>query len=202
MFTFTTSRLLALLLSLLSSILNQMYFEKPVLILSVLLGIAASLVTANVQGEFEQHPSNQVRHMNEAHQIEVTDEVTFFKLHDVDGDGFWDEKELQSMYGLERDIDPNTSHIKKIIDRVYEEMDMNKDRFISMDEYITAKLPSITAREEKLEKEYRKKAPPPPPPAKNSKRDATSGKKAEPVVKNKRSSSKNVEGVIPNKFRA
>lgn len=31
-----------------------MYFEKPVLILSVLLGIAASLVTANVQGEFEQ----------------------------------------------------------------------------------------------------------------------------------------------------
>ncbi|KAF1800551.1 hypothetical protein V8B55DRAFT_1535063 [Mucor lusitanicus] len=173
-----------------------MYFEKPVLILSVLLGIAASLVTANVQGEFEQ------QHMNEAHQIEVTDEVTFFKLHDVDGDGFWDEKELQSMYGLERDIDPNTSHIKKIIDRVYEEMDMNKDRFISMDEYITAKLPSITAREEKLEKEYRKKAPPPPPPAKNSKRDATSGKKAEPVVKNKRSSSKNVEGVIPNKFRA
>lgn len=140
--------------------------------------------------------------MNEAHQIEVTDEVTFFKLHDVDGDGFWDEKELQSMYGLERDIDPNTSHIKKIIDRVYEEMDMNKDRLISLDEYITAKLPSITAREEKLEEEYRKKAPPPPPPAKNSKRNSASGKKAEPAVKNKRSSSKNVEGVIPSKFRA
>ncbi|KAL7311398.1 hypothetical protein PS15m_009167 [Mucor circinelloides] len=144
---------------------------------------------------------NQSRHMNEAHQIEVTDEVTFFKLHDIDGDGFWDEKELQSMYGLERDIDPNTSHIKLIIDRVYEEMDMNKDRFISLDEYITAKLPSITAREEKLEREYRKKEPPSPP-VKNSKRDSTSGKKAGPIVKNKRSSGENVQGVIPNKFRA
>ncbi|KAL7326688.1 hypothetical protein PS15p_208984 [Mucor circinelloides] len=171
-----------------------MHIEKSI-ILSVLLSIATSLVAANVQGEFEQ------QHMNEAHQIEVTDEVTFFKLHDIDGDGFWDEKELQSMYGLERDIDPNTSHIKLIIDRVYEEMDMNKDRFISLDEYITAKLPSITAREEKLEREYRKKEPPSPP-VKNSKRDSTSGKKAGPIVKNKRSSGENVQGVIPNKFRA
>lgn len=138
--------------------------------------------------------------MNEAHQIEVTDEVTFFKLHDLDGDGFWDEKELQSMYGLERDIDPNTSHIKLIIDRVYEEMDMNKDRFISLDEYITAKLPSISAREEKLEQDIKKKAPSSSAP-KHNKRKASS-EKAKSIVKNKRSSSKNAEGVIPNKYRA
>jgi inorganic pyrophosphatase/exopolyphosphatase len=93
--------------------------------------------------------------MHDAHQIEVTDEVTFFKLHDLDGDGFWDEYELKSMYGLERDIDPNATHIKLIIDRVYKDMDMNKDRFISMDEYITSKLPSLSKKEEKQEEEWK-----------------------------------------------
>ncbi|KAI8638974.1 hypothetical protein BD408DRAFT_422226 [Parasitella parasitica] len=166
-----------------------MYLGNSIVLLA--LSIAATLVSGDVQGEFEQ------KHMNEAHQIEVTDEVTFFKLHDLDGDGFWDEKELQSMYGLERDIDPKTSHIKLIIDRVYKEMDMNKDRFISLDEYITAKLPSLSQREENLEKEIKKNAPP-----KKSKKKAQNNSKAEPIVNNKRSSSKNAEGAIPNKYRA
>lgn len=95
--------------------------------------------------------------MHDAHQMEIMDEVTFFKLHDLDGDGFWDEKELQSMYGFERDVDPNANHIKLIIDGVYKDMDMNKDRFISQDEYINSKLPSLSKKEEQQEEEWKKK---------------------------------------------
>lgn len=93
--------------------------------------------------------------MHDAHQIEVTDEVTFFKIHDLDNDGFWSESELQSMYGLERDIDPNANHIKIIIDRVYQDMDFNKDRFISLDEYITSKLPVLTKLDQEREERWK-----------------------------------------------
>lgn len=93
--------------------------------------------------------------MHDDHHIEVTDEVTFFKLHDLDNDGFWDEKELKSMYGLERDVDPNASHINIIIDRIYKDMDMNKDRFISMDEYITSKLPILTQLDRETERRWK-----------------------------------------------
>ncbi|KAG2209995.1 hypothetical protein INT47_003431 [Mucor saturninus] len=117
--------------------------------LFVVLFSLMAVVLCELQGEFE------LQHMHDDHHIEVTDEVTFFKIHDLDGDGFWDEQELKSMYGLERSIDPNAQHIKVIIDRVYKDMDMNKDRYISMDEYITSKLPILTQLDKEREHRWK-----------------------------------------------
>lgn len=136
--------------------------------------------------------------MAETHQIEVKDEVTFFKLHDLDKDGFWDEKELKSMYGLERDIDPNASHIKRIIDSVYQEMDLNRDRFVSMDEYMNARLPTVSKKEKKMEEEMlqkRKKEPT----SKKEKSKKKAAKAGSVPISNKKGTGK-YEGV-PNKFR-
>jgi hypothetical protein len=134
--------------------------------------------------------------MTEAHQIEVKDEVTFFKLHDLDNDGFWDEKELQSMYGLERDIDPNANHIKRIIDSVYQEMDLNRDRFISMDEYMNARLPSVSKEEEEMIQKRKTGEP-----KKNKQKNQKKAKKADTVPENNKKKTEKYEGV-PNKFRA
>lgn len=81
--------------------------------------------------------------MKEHHGIEINDEVTFFKLHDLDGDGYWDEGELKYMFGIESDVDPNSSHIQHIIARIYQEIDTNKDKFISLKEYVSKKLASV-----------------------------------------------------------
>ncbi|KAG0188409.1 hypothetical protein DFQ28_004897 [Apophysomyces sp. BC1034] len=95
------------------------------------------------------------RHMHDTHQIQVSDEVTFFKLHDLDGDGFWDDRELRAMYGLERDIDPNAVHVKTIINRAFEELDTGRDGLISLTEYMRSKLPNWTEEEKKAEKRWK-----------------------------------------------
>lgn len=154
--------------------------------------------------------------MHDDHHIEVTDEVTFFKLHDLDNDGFWSDKELQSLYGFERDIDPNEQHIKTIINRVYQDMDFNKDGLISLEEYIASKLPSLTKREEKLEEELKEEAKK----KKKKSKDEAAKNKQEPkvIVNNKRTPVANKKqtkaaaseekifnqrgnNYIPNKFR-
>ena len=66
------------------------------------------------------------RHMHQSRQVEISDEVAFFKYHDINKDGFWDEKELRAMYGFESD--PDSIHIKSIIDGVFEDMDKNRDK--------------------------------------------------------------------------
>jgi hypothetical protein len=132
--------------------------------------------------------------MREAHQIVVNDEVAFFKLHDLDKDNFWDEKELQSMYGLESDIDPNSNHIKRIIDSVYQEMDLNKDRLISIDEYMNAKLPSVPKNERKKEGKMLQKE-------NNDSKHQEKARKMDTVSAKSNERTGQYEGV-PNKFRA
>jgi hypothetical protein len=150
--------------------------------------------------------------MQDDHHIEVTDEVTFFKLHDLDNDGFWSDKELQSLYGFERDIDPNESHIKTIIDRVYQDMDLNKDGFISLEEYITNQLPSLSKNDEKIEVDMKEETK---NKKKKSKEESDNNQQPKVIVNNKRTPSPkkkkpivtekvfNQQGndYIPNKFR-
>lgn len=106
--------------------------------------------------------------MADSHHIEVSDEVAFFKIHDTNGDGFWDENELRSMYGIERDIDPEARHVGAIINRAFQDLDANGDRLISLEEYMRSKLPNWTEQEKKEEKQWIEQhtgnAPPPPPP--------------------------------------
>ncbi|KAI9314572.1 DNA topoisomerase [Dichotomocladium elegans] len=87
------------------------------------------------------------RHMQETHQIHISDEVTFFKMHDRDGDGMWDEGDLRALYGFERDVDAGAKHIRLIIDRVFRDLDTDLDGFISLQEYMRSKLPDWTAEE-------------------------------------------------------
>lgn len=92
--------------------------------------------------------------MRDSHHIEVSDEVAFFKIHDTNGDGFWDEMELRSMYGLERDVDPEARHVGTIINRAFQDLDADADRLISLQEYMRSKLPDWTEQEKKQEQQW------------------------------------------------
>lgn len=149
------------------------------------------------------------RHMHEEHEIEITDEVTFFKLHDLDDDGFWDESDIRAMYGFEEASDTGSDHAKVIIKRVIKGMDVDEDGRVSLEEYIKHKLPLLTKREEEARQESKK----------NKKKNAKSGNKDQDAVipKTKKSPSKRKEALkgegkifnqqgddafIPLKFRA
>ncbi|KAL0074190.1 hypothetical protein J3Q64DRAFT_1778974 [Phycomyces blakesleeanus] len=98
-------------------------------------------------------------HLHDTHQIQSADEMSFFKIHDLNGDGFWDAHELRAMYGLERDIDPDAKHIRTIIDRVFEDLDKDLDGYVSMAEYMTTKLPNWTEEEKVADKMWKEEHP-------------------------------------------
>ncbi|CAO3596791.1 unnamed protein product [Absidia cylindrospora] len=62
---------------------------KRFLITSVFL--LSSLVAADIFTTFEKE------HMDNTHHIEISDEVTFFKLHDLDRDGYWNDHEVRAI---------------------------------------------------------------------------------------------------------
>ncbi|XP_078405409.1 nucleobindin-2-like isoform X1 [Cetorhinus maximus] len=77
------------------------------------------------------------------------DTKTFFKLHDTNGDGFLDEQEMEALFTkeLEKIYDPNNEEDDMIEmeeerlrmrEHVMKEIDTNKDRLISMDEFLNA----------------------------------------------------------------
>ncbi|XP_043562344.1 nucleobindin-2-like [Chiloscyllium plagiosum] len=77
------------------------------------------------------------------------DTKTFFKLHDTNGDGFLDEQEMEALFTkeLEKIYDPNNEEDDMIEmeeerlrmrEHVMKEIDTNKDRLISVDEFLTA----------------------------------------------------------------
>ncbi|XP_078271076.1 nucleobindin-2a isoform X3 [Rhinoraja longicauda] len=77
------------------------------------------------------------------------DPRTFFKLHDTNGDGFLDEQEMEALFTkeLEKIYDPNNAEDDMIEmeeerlrmrEHVMKEIDVNKDRLISAEEFIRA----------------------------------------------------------------
>lgn len=143
--------------------------------------------------------------MKAHHGIEINDEVTFFKLHDLDGDGYWDEGELKYMFGVESDTDPNSSHIQHVIARIYQEIDTNNDRFISLKEYIAKKLAAV-ASEANNEKPQKEKAKTDSKPKANSTKEKTPKSKSKKKASNKSNSdpmfiNRNGYEGIPLKFR-
>ncbi|KAI8369136.1 hypothetical protein EDC96DRAFT_122089 [Choanephora cucurbitarum] len=137
-----------------------------------------------------EHKEFEQKRMHQSRQVEISDEVAFFKYHDINKDGFWDEKELRVMYGFESDADPDSIHIKSIIDGVFEDMDKNRDRLISQDEYTNAKLPQINQRHDKFEPKTQRKQW-------TVSDDSPSAKEIRSVDAKARD-----RGTIPEKFRA
>ncbi|XP_063053714.1 nucleobindin-2-like [Engraulis encrasicolus] len=77
------------------------------------------------------------------------DPKTFFSLHDTNGDGFFDEQELEALFTkeLEKMYDPNQEEDDMIEmeeerlrmrEHVMNEVDTNKDRLVSLQEFMTA----------------------------------------------------------------
>nr|XP_015808604.2 nucleobindin-2a [Nothobranchius furzeri] len=77
------------------------------------------------------------------------DAKTFFNLHDTNGDGFFDEQELEALFTkeLEKIYDPTNEEDDmvemeeerlRMREHVMNEVDSNKDRLVSMDEFLVA----------------------------------------------------------------
>lgn len=75
------------------------------------------------------------------------DPRTFFHLHDLDGNGYWDESELKSLFLKELDkmYDPNApeddiheryEEMERMREHVFRESDKNKDQLISFEEFL------------------------------------------------------------------
>ncbi|KAK7170633.1 hypothetical protein R3I94_000736 [Phoxinus phoxinus] len=77
------------------------------------------------------------------------DPKTFFNLHDSNGDGFFDEQELEALFTkeLEKIYDPTNEEDDmvemeeerlRMREHVMNEVDTNKDRLVSLDEFLVA----------------------------------------------------------------
>lgn len=83
------------------------------------------------------------------HMMQKFNPKTFFYLHDLDGNGYWDEhevnalflKELDKIYALatnnsEVDMREREEEMERMREHVFKEADLNGDRFISYDEFM------------------------------------------------------------------
>ncbi|WWC87690.1 uncharacterized protein L201_002582 [Kwoniella dendrophila CBS 6074] len=127
-------------------------------ILSILM--SSLLVAAHGDHSFDLNDLNDAglsyaeRHMHTEHHIDSFDLEAFFKLHDLDMNGFWEVPEIEAVYGLHHHsvkdkikqpelVDART---KVVVDKVLDKLDTNKDGKISLSEFIaggTDGLPSF-----------------------------------------------------------
>jgi len=75
------------------------------------------------------------RQMHTEHHIDSFDLESFFKLHDLNMDGYWDEAEIEAVYGLhhhsvkEKIPEPELveDRTRMVVDKVLQKLDRNKD---------------------------------------------------------------------------
>ncbi|XP_025196397.1 nucleobindin-2-like [Melanaphis sacchari] len=71
---------------------------------------------------------------------------TFFAMHDIDGNGFWDEDELKALFVREldklyqqgmakSDLMEKAEEMERMREHVFNEVDLNRDRLISWEEF-------------------------------------------------------------------
>lgn len=95
-------------------------------------------------------------------QGEEFDPVTFFKLHDIDGNNYWDEFEVEALFNIELDkiynrtdpeFDPaeRFEEMNRMREHVFGEIDKNKDRLVSLEEFVE----STKSREFKQNEEWK-----------------------------------------------
>ncbi|WVQ94470.1 hypothetical protein IAU59_001549 [Kwoniella sp. CBS 9459] len=122
--------------------------------------LTSLLVSAHGDHSFDLDDANDAglsyaeRHMHTEHHIDSFDLESFFKLHDLDMNGFWDEAEIQAVYGLHhhtvkdkiRQPELVDARTKVVVDKVLERLDTDKDGKISLQEFMaggTEGLPSF-----------------------------------------------------------
>ncbi|RXK41351.1 hypothetical protein M231_01256 [Tremella mesenterica] len=119
--------------------------SKPLLSLALL-----SLVFAHSEHSFDLDDAADAgmsyaeRHMHTEHHIDSFDLPSFFKLHDLDSDGYWDQKEIAAVYGLYhhkvKDKVPETEEhkakVEEIVNVVLQRLDTDRNGKISLVEYI------------------------------------------------------------------
>ncbi|KAF9225320.1 hypothetical protein BS17DRAFT_700729 [Gyrodon lividus] len=87
-----------------------------------------------------------VRHMASEHHIDSFDLESFFQLHDLNRDGFWDREEIEAIYGVHHVYSQKKSkdeieHQKKadhIVNTILKVMDKNGDGKITPEEFKAA----------------------------------------------------------------
>ncbi|EMD42317.1 hypothetical protein CERSUDRAFT_129905 [Gelatoporia subvermispora B] len=109
----------------------------------------ASFHLAQAHGEHGEPAAGETvqqyaqRHMASEHHIDSFDVPSFFQLHDLNRDGFWDREEVEAVYGVHHVYSQKKSkdeieHQKKadhIVDTVLNRIDTNKDGKVSLDEF-------------------------------------------------------------------
>ena len=72
--------------------------------------------------------------MHTEHHIDAFDLASFFKLHDFNNDGHWDEGEIEAVYGLHHHsvkdkmpADHVDSRAEVVVKKVLDRLDSNKD---------------------------------------------------------------------------
>jgi hypothetical protein len=73
--------------------------------------------------------------MHTEHHIDSFDLPSFFKLHDLDMDGFWDEDEIKAVYGLYHNAakvhvgnqDLVEGRAWAVVEKVLQRLDTNQD---------------------------------------------------------------------------
>ncbi|EJD54552.1 hypothetical protein AURDEDRAFT_110142 [Auricularia subglabra TFB-10046 SS5] len=84
-------------------------------------------------------------HMQNEHHIDTFDLRSFFLIHDLDRDGFWDRGEIEAVYGVHHDWNPKDKDLVKIkekadqvVARVLKLLDKDGDNRISSAEFEAA----------------------------------------------------------------
>ncbi|KAF9270867.1 precursor to secretory protein Ssp120 [Marasmius fiardii PR-910] len=83
------------------------------------------------------------RHMAKEHHIDSFDLRSFFQLHDLDRNGYWDKEEIEAIYGVHHVYSQKKSkdeieHLKKaeqIVAEVLRVLDANRDSRVTPEEF-------------------------------------------------------------------
>lgn len=96
---------------------------------------ALSYAERHVRPRSPAHPAHAHPQMHTEHHIDSFDLESFFKLHDLDMNGYWDELEIQAVYGLHhhslkdkmRKGAQVDARAQNIVSKVLEALDKNQD---------------------------------------------------------------------------
>ncbi|RSH84358.1 uncharacterized protein EHS24_005878 [Apiotrichum porosum] len=118
--------------------------------------LAAALALAHgghEHGEEDTSIPYLQRHMINEHHIDTFDLPSFFHLHDLDMDGFWDKDEIAAVYGLRhhsvikgKNERPMPEAIENlVVFDVLRKLDTDKDGKISLEEFLAGGVEGLPA---------------------------------------------------------
>ncbi|KAI0031254.1 hypothetical protein K488DRAFT_52491 [Vararia minispora EC-137] len=107
------------------------------------------------RGTIRGNPSDYAqRHMAQEHHIDTFDLPSFFHLHDLNRDGFWQKDEIEAVYGMHhlyaKKLSKASSELplRTIVDTILRNMDKDGDGTVSLVEFEAAGLVGLPNFEE------------------------------------------------------